>query len=308
MLSTLLFTSMPTVLFAQGVRFDALGFEGGIITQSRVTVAPQLAASVRLLFATVPAEISVGSSVADLSDHEGTQSDVFLTAARLWEPARNVTLGAGIGIHSLHTRIVGAAAEEQLVVSGRDRSGLRPALTGSLGFAVPLAHGSAARLQLVARGTAMSDAQQLSLALGMQLAPRARGVLLGEAVRPHMPRADEARSWDALISQIMLFESAARVHDIMATHMTLQIKFSGIADDEVLTAISRVARVFAASAEPLQLAITAAEPAPVALAATAAGFPPERITLIAGEQHVILQVTRPVPTTAIRAGPSSPRQ
>src|SRR5687768_6127228 len=230
-------------------RIQDFGFGAGLSVHPSTNASPQLAATMTLGIRGHDIELAAGSS----------SDDSFFSASyqlSFWQ----FNYGAGIAAHN-------------------GVSGTKPGIAAHIMFELPIAPRAAAALEVGARGIAMSGAVRLSLGAGIKLAPRRGGLLLGERVAQPVEQDELARSWEVIVAQIMLFgDGASSLEHVAATDSTLEMKFGPVPRDELMDDVSRVARILAASTERIQLVINAPEAVWVRAAATAGGFPTERIT------------------------------
>lgn len=253
---------------AAQLRIDDFGFGAGIGKGGSAEI-------------TAGTTLQLGGRAVELLAGTAAQ-DAFLSVLHSWTHAR-FTYGAGFGIYTITDAV-------------------RPGLAGMLAYGIPLAPSRAAALQLLTRAAVMNGAARASAGIAIRLAPRRGGIMLGENVAPPVAPREAARTWDAIVAQVMLLDNgASSLHDVMVTHTSLVMRFAPRRRAELLEDVGRVARVLSGSADPLYLTVNAPEPAFVAAAATAGGFPAERI--ITGEVSTVitLQATRTVASAAVRS-------
>jgi hypothetical protein len=225
--------------------------------------SPQLAATMTLGVMNRDFELSAGS----------TSDDAFFAVNHVWRRSSFI-LGGGAAVYN-----------------GPD--GTRPGIGGAIGLDIPIAPRSSAAIQLIGRGIAVIGATRWSLGAGIKLAPLRGGLLVGEQVAQPVEYLEVARSWDALVAQIMLMDNgASSIKTITATADSMILTFAPLARGDLIEDVARVARVLAASTEPLQLDISAPEPIWVSAAATSGGFPAERITSNTSASTTTIRVLR----------------
>jgi hypothetical protein len=120
-----------------------------------------------------------------------------------------------------------------------------------------------------------------------------RSMQLGETLSSPTPALDHTRSWDAVVAQVMLLDDGLScLDDVIATPTAMSIRFTAASQPDVMRDVSRVARVLSAGSDVNELVISAPETSWVRAAATAGGFPPERIRAYAEDGSVTIQATR----------------
>lgn len=257
---------------AAQVRVADFGFSAGVASGADAAAAAQITAGATLRLGARHYELAAGSSA----------EDAFLSAMALGRAAR-FTYGGGVALHS---------------VAGE----FRPALTSLAAYAVPLAPLSAAALQLQTRGALLRGGMRLSLALAIVLAPARGGMMLGENVRLSIAPTEIGRTWESIITQIMLLDNGqSSLDDVMVTPTAIVMRFSQGRQEALFTDVGRVARILSASSEPLYLSVTGPQPIGVAAAATAGGFPAERIMATDTTAEITLRATRTASAAAIRS-------
>lgn len=255
---------------ARAQRIHDFGFTAGM-AYPRAN-SPQLAATLTLGLLNRDFELAAGS----------TSEDAFFAVNRVWTWS-----GFSFG--------VGAA-----IYNGRD--GTKPGIDGAVARAIPIAPRSSAAIQVIARGIAMSGATRWSVGAGIKLAPLRGGLLVGERVVQPVEYLEVARSWNALVAQIMLMDnSASTIAAISASADSMLITFAPLARGDLLDDVARVARVLAASTEPLHLVISSPEPVWVTAAATSGGFPAERITSNTSVSTTTIRVLQEPAVSTIRS-------
>ncbi|HEX6559243.1 MAG TPA: hypothetical protein VF021_07260, partial [Longimicrobiales bacterium] len=276
------------------VRVEGFAFGAGVTTQQGVQPAAHLFAAGLLRAAGMPIEASVGASTADLESGQGTQRDVFVGALATQSVTRYFLIGGGVALHALSTRIAGADSDDALRAMERSRSGRRGALTALAALQLPLAARDAAALQLGARAAFMRGTRQLSFGLSVALRPGRGGLMRGERIAIPQARTEAARSWQSIVQQLMQLQGQLEpVSDVLVTNTALLIKFGPVADASLRDAVARIARILSAGSDAVMITVTGPQPARIAAAATAGGFPAERITLVQGGALVTLQAIRP---------------
>jgi len=306
----LLVICSATSLRAQSpVRVSGFGFGAAAVVQRGAEPAAQLAASALLTAANIPLQASLGTSIAELRASQGAQRDLYADVLATHTLTRYVIIGAGPGVHSLSTRIAGAETDAALRAAENAQSGWRAALVAFGAVQVPLAARDVATLQLGARSTLMRGLRKFSFGVNVALRPAHGRLRLGENARPLLAPSDLARGWDALVRQVMLFQGElAPVTDVVATRNSLLVKFQAADPQQLRDAVARIARVLNGSNEALTVSVSGPQPVLLAVAATAGGFPAERITLVTDTQHVTLQATRPPDALSLESARSSRRR
>jgi hypothetical protein len=285
------------------VRLKSFGFGAGVALQPRIDPGAQLTASVILDVRDHSYAITIGSASGEFSGPGGQQRDAFISASRAWRiPNLPLFVTAGMGLHSLQSRVGGAPGNATLSALEREHSGLRPSLEGTAAFDLPLAPNGAAGLQLLARGAVMRHVRQLSIGVGVRLSPGNSALRFGEEVTPAVAPADASRSWQSVVEQVMLLEGRLpALDDVVASQNGLLIRFAPVDSKTVNEAVSVIARVLHASTQTIYLTINAPEPEVIAAAVTAGGFPAERITHVVTARDINLQATRQAPAAPIRS-------
>ena len=298
----------PGITAAQSVAVTGFGFNAGVTAHRQVDPAALLEATLSLRTPLFPAQAMAGSSVADLKNGRGAQRDVFISASALKSLGKYFDVGAGIGLHSLGTRVAGSDFDPASRALERQQSGLRAAVSALSTLRLPLAPSGAASVGLTARATLMRSIRQFSISLGMQLSPHRGGLALGERAHKHTANPEAARTWDAVVSEIVLQQDAfAPLSDVIATRNALLLKFESNDSVAVADAVARIARMLNGSSEAVFLTISAPDPLQLAVAATSGGFPPERITLLHNHE-ITLQARRQPAALASHSAQSSLRQ
>jgi hypothetical protein len=132
--------------------------------------------------------------------------------------------------------------------------------------------------------------------------PACQGMQLGESTAAPAPAADQARSWDAVVAQVMLLDDGLScLDDVIATRTAMSVRFTPASRAEVMRDVARVARILSAGDDVNELVISAPETSWVRAAATAGGFPPERIRAYAETGSVTIQATRVPAEQTIRS-------
>jgi hypothetical protein len=270
------FTSVAFLVFAAvpagAQRIQDFGFGAGLSVHPSTNASPQLAATMTLGVRNHDIEFAAGSS----------SDDAFFTVSYL----RSIWLfnyGAGIAAYN--------------GVSGR-----KAGIAANVAFALPIAPHSAAALEVGARAIAVSGATRLALGAGIKLAPRRGGLLLGERVAQPMEKDEVARSWPVIVAQIMLFrDGVSSLEQVKATDSMIEMTFAPVARGALMADVARLARILAASTEPLQLIITAPEPVWVRAAITSGGFPTEHITEGRVSDITTIRALREPPASALRS-------
>jgi hypothetical protein len=148
----------------------------------------------------------------------------------------------------------------------------------------------------------VSGGPRWSLGAGITLAPFRGGLRLGEDDAAPLAPADVARSWEAVVAQVMLLDDASSsIEDVMATPTALSMRFAPASRADVMLEVSRVARILSAGIDVHQLVISAPDPSWVRAAATAGGFPAERIIAQVNEGAITVQATRVPDATTLRS-------
>lgn len=251
-------------------RIHDFGFTAGM-AYPRAS-SPQLAATMTLGLLNRDFELAAGS----------TSDDAFFAVNRVWTRS-TFSFGAGAAIYN-----------------GTD--GTKPGIDGAVALAIPIAPRSSAAIQLIGRGIAVSGATRWSVGAGIKLAPLRGGLLVGERVAQPVEYLEVARSWDALVAQIMLMDNgASSIVGISATSDSMLITFAPLARGDLIDDVARIARVLAASTEPLHLVISAPEPVWVSAAATSGGFPAERIISSTSASTTTIRVLQEPAVSTIRS-------
>ena len=243
----------------------SFAFGGGVVTASEAAATPQIFASSIFPIARFGIEAIAGAS----------QNGSFANALLRGQTGKSVYVfyGAGIGISNEH----GSA---------------KPLLAGLGGVAIPLAHNGAAALELGARAQWMSGASNLSFGAAMRLSPH-RGLVLGEKREEKARATDDARDWEMTVrSLIALQGSLTPLQEVTASPNVIIMRLSGRDPDLLRILIARIAQILLVNPNRIDLAISAPEPTAMAMAATAGGFPPERIGKLTPSKDIILQATR----------------
>lgn len=259
-LSCLLATSTPA---AGQLRVEDFGFGAGISSRTERAAGPLLSANVTLGVHGRAFELAVGSS----------REDAFFSASRIWR-------------HSLFAFGGGAA------LYGSER-GTRPGATALAALSLPLAPREAAALQLTGRVIATTGVSAFSLGFGVRLAPLRGGLQLGENVAAVREPEEVSQSWEGVVAQVMLLQQpASSLVAVSVTPRSLTMRFAADSRAALMDDVARVARVLRGCTEPLRLQITAPEAIWVVAAATAGGFPAERIVAESADAPVTIRVLR----------------
>jgi hypothetical protein len=77
--------------------------------------------------------------------------------------------------------------------------------------------------------------------------PACGGMQLGETTPPQPEPTDVARSWDAVVAQVMLLEDGLScLDDVIATRTAMSIRFTPASQSDVTRDVARVARILSA--------------------------------------------------------------
>lgn len=301
---TLLNAIATTSAAQSSVRFESLGFGASVTMQPAVKPGAQLTASVAVDMRDRPYHLTIGTASGEFRGGlGGEQQDAFISASRVWQrPGAPLSVSTGLGFHSLHARIGGAPGSAELSQLERERTGLRPSLEAAAAFMIPLAPGGAASLQFMARGAIMRHVRQMSIGIGVRVSPGKAGLRFGEDVAPVIAPADASRSWQSVIEQVMLLEGRLpALEDVVASQNGLLIRFAPVDSKTVADGVAVIARVLNGSTDPVYLTIHAPEPEIIAAAATAGGFPLERVTTVITTRAVSLHATRQATAAPVRS-------
>ena len=248
---------------AHAQRIHDFGFTAGVSLHPRAA-SPELAAMATLDARNRRLEVAVASS----------SDAAYFSVTHVWMFS-SLSYGAGLAVYT---------AEQQT----------RPGLSASAAFALPIAPRGAAAVQLGARAITTMKTTYVSVGAGIRLAPRRGGLIAGENVEQPQTRAEAVRSWEVVVAQVMLLDNGATaLASADVTPTGLRLTFAPAVRGDLMDDVARIARILAASTEALRLEVSAPEPVWISAAATAGGFPPERISTSASEGPVTILVLRP---------------
>lgn len=257
---------------AAQVRLREFGFGAAMTSAAGARGAAQIGAALTLDVQRHGFEVAAGAAAAE----------EFLSLTSVWRLGP-LSYGVGPALHS-------------------SAGGTRPVAAGRVALDIPLAPRGGAALRIGARVLALNGGARWSLGAGIALAPFRGGLRLGEDVAAAPAPADVARSWDAVVAQVMLLDDGTScVGDVMATPTALSIRFLQASQQDVTQEVSRVARILSAGAEVAELVISAPDASWVSAAATAGGFPAERISTQSMADAITIQATRAPLSPAIRS-------